>query len=108
MPDQTPARLSDDHLHRIVHDPTMCTDGWHRSMAAELIALRARHSQLEAQRPTLGYAAVDLRARDRRPQPVLLGPWDDEKSAREAWGDTEGVVLAELSVLPAQEGRIDA
>ncbi|BAD56344.1 hypothetical protein [Nocardia farcinica] len=71
-------------------------------------AEEARARAAEAKRPTLGYAAVDLRACDRRPQPVLLGPWDDEKSVREAWGDTEGVVLTELSVLPTEEGQADA
>ncbi|MBF6411228.1 hypothetical protein [Nocardia farcinica] len=77
-------------------------------LARLLAAESARVAELEAKRSTLGYAAVDLRACDRRPQPVLLGPWDDEKSVREAWGDTEGVVLTELSVLPTEEGQADA
>ncbi|WP_280193259.1 hypothetical protein [Nocardia farcinica] len=98
--------LSIERLREIV-DPSspVCTDSLHRAMAAELLALRARVAELEAQQQPIGYAAVDLRARDRRPQPVLLGPWDDEKSVREAWGGTEGVVLAELSALPDQEGQ---
>ncbi|MBF6254440.1 hypothetical protein [Nocardia farcinica] len=101
--------LSIERLREIV-DPSspVCTDSLHQAMAAELLALRARVAELEAKRSTLGYAAVDLRACDRRPQPVLLGPWDDEKSVREAWGDTEGVVLTELSVLPTEEGQADA
>ncbi|MBF6538199.1 hypothetical protein IU418_13395 [Nocardia farcinica] len=76
--------------------------------AARVAELENRVAELEAKRSTLGYAAVDLRACDRRPQPVLLGPWDDEKSVREAWGDTEGVVLTELSVLPTEKGQTDA
>lgn len=78
-------------------------------MAIELArsheAALARIAELEAERPTLGYVAVVLRARDRRPQPVLLGPWNDEESMRWELGSTNGVVLAELSALPDQEVR---
>lgn len=48
--DPIPAPLSDDHLRRIVEDPYNCNDDRHRSMAAELLELRARVTALEAAR----------------------------------------------------------
>lgn len=56
-------RLTDEHLHRIVHDPYMCTDDQHRRMAVELIERRAREAELGigAEARVVGYfpAAIE-------------------------------------------------
>jgi hypothetical protein len=50
MPDQTPEPLTDARLRQLRDDEYVCTNANERSMAAELIAARARIAELETEK----------------------------------------------------------